>query len=281
MKLRHPPGYLYGECLGRCEVADLKLAEGAYPAGLKTPYHSHEYALLCFVIRGAYADTCRRKVRMHQPSTVFFLPPGEEHLSDFHRTGVQIFRVEINPRRLERIREYATILDCPADFAGGDLPRLAAKLYGEFRQRDETSPLAIEGLVLEMIAAASRLSIRDAADQVPGWLKQARELIHAGFTEKLSLAEIAQTVGVHPIYLASEFRRHYHSTVGDYVRQLRIESACRALSLTDKGLVEIALQVGFADHSHFCKVFRRLTGLTPSQYRAGFRAPAGQSTSRK
>jgi AraC family transcriptional regulator len=212
---------------------------------------------------------------------VFFLPSGEEHLSDFKRTGVQIFRVEINPRRLERIREYSTILDCPADFNGGDLPWLATKLYGEFRQRDETSPLAIEGLVLEMIGAASRRFIRAATGRAPGWLNQARELIHAGFKEKLSLAEIAQEVGVHPIYLASEFRRRYHSTVGEYVRQLRIESACRALSQTNETLVEIALKVGFADQSHFCKVFRRLTGLTPSQYRDCFPARYVQSTSRE
>jgi AraC family transcriptional regulator len=265
--------------LGSCEVTDFKLTEGVYPAGLKTPYHSHEHALLCFVIRGAYADICRREVRTRQPSTVFFLPPGEEHLSDFRQTGVQIFRVEINPQRLERIREYSTILDYPADFDGGELPRLATKLYVEFRQCDKTSPLAIEGLVLEMIAAASRRSIRAAAGQAPGWLNQAREMIHDGFAEKLSLAEIAQAVGAHPIYLASEFRRRYHSTVGEYVRQLRVESACRALSLTDDALAEIALQAGFADQSHFCKVFRRLTGLTPSQYRAAFRARDEQPTS--
>jgi len=126
--------------------------------------------------------------------------------------------------------------------------------------------------VLEIIAEASRRSRPTSDRQAPRWLKQARELIHARFSEKLTLAEIAQSVGVHPIYLASEFRRCYLSTVGEYVRQMRIEYACRELSTSDSSLVDIALQAGFADQSHFSKVFKRLTSLTPSQYQANFRS---------
>jgi AraC family transcriptional regulator len=276
MNLIHPPGYLYGEYLRSSEIPDFKLAEGEYQRGMKTPHHSHEHALLCLVLRGAYIDTCRMKTRTHKQSTVFFLPPEEAHLSDFRSTSVRIFRIEVNPQRLERIREYSAVLDCPVDFDGGGLPRLAARLYGEFKRMDETSPLAIEGLILEMIAEASRSSMHTNECKAPCWLQQARELLHDRFAEKLSLAEIAQAVGVHPIYLASEFHRCYQSTIGEYVRRLRIEYACRQLSESDDSMVEIALQAGFSDQSHFCKVFKRLTGMTPRQYRASFRSPEAQ-----
>lgn len=272
LELKHPPGYLYGEQLRSCRVADFTLAESFYPLGLKTPIHRHEHALLCLIRRGAYTETCRTGIRTHQQSTVFFLPPEEEHLSNFHSTEVRIFRVEVDPQRLECIREHSKILDRPANFNGGLLTGLATRLYREFLQIDETSPLAIEGLVLEIIAEASRRSRPTSERQAPRWLKQARELIHARFSEKLTLAEIAQSVGVHPIYLASEFRRCYLSTVGEYVREMRIEYACRELSTSDSSLVDIALQAGFADQSHFSKVFKRLTSLTPSQYQANFRS---------
>jgi AraC family transcriptional regulator len=60
-------------------------------------------------------------------------------------------------------------------------------------------------------------------------------------------------------------------TIGDYIRTLRIEWACRELVATDQPIVEIAVQAGFCDHSHMTRVFRRMTGLTPTEFRAGRR----------
>lgn len=273
MDLIHPPGYLYGACLRNSEIPDFRFAESEYRQGLKTPYHAHEHALLCLVLEGAYTNTYRMQPRTYRSSTVFFLPPGEEHLSDFSNTDVRIFRVEVDPQRLRHIGEYSVVPDCPFEFDRGDLPRLAIRLYAEFKRMDETSPLAIEGLILQMIAEVSRGSIRNNERSAPRWLHQAQELLRHRFSEKLSLAEIAQLVGVHPVYLANEFRRHYRSTIGEYVRQLRIEYACRQLSGLDVSITEIAVQAGFADHSHFCRVFKRFTGTTPKRYRARVCSP--------
>jgi AraC family transcriptional regulator len=78
---------------------------------------------------------------------------------------------------------------------------------------------------------------------------------------------------VHPVYLACAFRRHYRSTVGEYVRRLRVEFACRELSATRAPLAQVALAAGFADQSQFSRTFKRVVGLTPTEYRKMFRAP--------
>jgi len=92
--------------------------------------------------------------------------------------------------------------------------------------------------------------------------------VHDRFQESISLAEVAEFAEVHPVSLARAFRKTYHCTVGDYVRRLRIESACQKLSSSDASLVEIALSSGFSEQSHFSRTFKRLTGLTPSEYRS-------------
>jgi AraC family transcriptional regulator len=268
VNLPHPPGHLYGRCLRNDEIPDFRLTESEYRCGLKTPFHCHEHALLCVVLAGSYTDTCRRKQFTHEPSTVFFLPQGERHLSDFSGTNVRIFRVEVNPGRLSEIREYSTVLDYPFRSAGGRLRELGFRLYREFGQKDETRPLAIEGLILEMIAEASRSSASAAPQKTPAWLRQTRDLLHGRFPEKLSLDQIARSAGVHPVYLASMFHRHYHCTVGEYVRHLRIEYACRHLRESKASIAEIALQAGFSDQSHFSKLFKRQTSMTPRQYRS-------------
>jgi AraC family transcriptional regulator len=74
-------------------------------------------------------------------------------------------------------------------------------------------------------------------------------------------------VGVHPVTLARGFRRRFGCTMGDYVRQRRIERAMEQLRSSHDSLAEIALQNGFADQSHFSNLFRRTVGLSPSRYR--------------
>jgi AraC family transcriptional regulator len=93
-------------------------------------------------------------------------------------------------------------------------------------------------------------------------------MIRARFAEPLSLSEIAQAVNVHPAHLAREFRRWYRCAVGEYVRRVRVEFARDALLATDAPLFEIAYRAGFADHSHFTRTFKRLTGMTPYEFRA-------------
>ena len=73
------------------------------------------------------------------------------------------------------------------------------------------------------------------------------------------------------MHLARAFRKHFGCTPGEYVRHLRIEFASRELSKSDTPLVEIALAAGFAHQSHFSRIFKRQTGMTPSAFRAALR----------
>lgn len=84
---------------------------------------------------------------------------------------------------------------------------------------------------------------------------------------------MARSVGVHPVHLATTFRRHFGSTIGEYVRRLRIDFATRQIASSEESLCNIALAAGFADQSHFSKVFRQQTGMTPGVFRANLRAP--------
>jgi AraC-like DNA-binding protein len=69
------------------------------------------------------------------------------------------------------------------------------------------------------------------------------------------------------VTLARAFRRRYHCTMGDYVRRQRIERAKQQLRNSRARLAEIAAANGFADQSHFSRLFRHYTGMTPSHFR--------------
>ena len=148
------------------------------------------------------------------------------------------------------------------------MAQMLMRLYSEFHHLDEASPLAIEGQVLELLAAMSRRQVKTNRRIPPRWLSQAEEFLRAHFTEHLNLVMVSAAVGVHAVHLAREFRKHYACTAGDYIRRLRVEYACREIGKSSSSLAQIASAAGFSDQSHFCKVFRRLTGMTPAEYRA-------------
>lgn len=255
----------------RRELADFSLVESVYPASSVMARHTHELAHISIVLSGAYAERYGRRERLAEPAILVVHPPDEDHSVVFKSAGARVFSIHIKPLWLERVRDYSRVLESPADFSGGYLASLALRLYREFREMDEVAPLMIESLALEIIAAAARQRTSPAEHKPPRWLEQARELVHATFTGQITLAVVAAAVGVHPVYLASQFRKHYRCTVGEYVRRLRIETACRELSKSDAPLSDIAALVGFYDQSHFTNAFKRHTGMTPAQYRAAFR----------
>jgi len=79
-------------------------------------------------------------------------------------------------------------------------------------------------------------------------------------------------VGIHPVHLAREFRRHYQCTIGEYVRRLKVEYACLQISVSEASLHQIALAAGFFDQSHFARTFKQIMGVTPGNYRRFYRS---------
>ena len=131
--------------------------------------------------------------------------------------------------------------------------------------------LLLEALSVELLIAAARSTPMRSDRTTPQWLERARELIHARFAERLTLDEIAAHAGVHPVHLASVFRRRFDCTIGDYIRDRRIEYASRELMTASTPLALIALDAGFANQAHFSTTFKRITGFTPAAYRKSFR----------
>ena len=267
MQLKNLCKPFYPSVLKKDAPAGLTLAESSYPPNLSMRMHSHEPAYLGIVLGGSYTENYGKRIRECKASMLIFHPPGEKHAVTFHNYGARIFRVEIGALWVERLREYSLALNEPCDFNGGLPAWLAQRLYKEFHEPDQASALAVEALTLEIMVEASRCFVRKRERHTPRWLKRVMEMLEARFAESLTLAEIAAEVGVHPVHLARTFREHTGCTIGERLRQLRVEFACREISTSDVSFAEIAATSGFADQSHFSRTLKRHTGMTPAQFR--------------
>ncbi len=264
--VKFPRGFTFGEVQRARRVPGVLLAECEYEPALQIRTHAHELARFNLVLRGGFTDGTSLRESDVRSGALLFRAAGVAHRNAVSANGATCFLVEMSADWLERAREHGAALDQPGLFRGGLLLHLAYRLHGEFLKRDEVAPLAIEAILLGMVAESSRRVAR-VERRPPMWLEQAREMLHATFQERMTLTGIAETVGVHPVHLARAFRECYGCTLGDYVRQLRLDFACEQVRATDFPFSELALAAGFYDQSHFCKLFKRHTGLTPVEYR--------------
>ncbi len=254
-----------GHVTGRRDLLNFELRETVYSRGLNLGLHRHASAYLSYVIEGSYTESYQGSSAVCGAGSVRFLPAHEVHANHYDE-GARCLLVELEPHALARLREHGQVLESPGEIGGSQASMLARRLYSEFRQRDDAASIAIEGLVLEILAEGLR-SAGAPSRNPPRWLMRARDMIDARFLEVPSLTDIAKASGVHPVHLSREFRRYFDVTVGEYMRKLRIEHASRLLAGGETPLAEIADVCGFADQSHFSSTFKRTVGLTPARFR--------------
>jgi AraC family transcriptional regulator len=249
-------------------VPGFSVKEFRQPPHRRLPWHEHAHASICFVARGSYAEHVRGRVEECPPQSMIFKPAAERHADVFGRSGARCLLVEVHPGRLESSEPFSELTAQPGIVRSPRLAALGHRLSRELADWDSASPLAVEGLVLEVLADASRAVRDETATKEPGWLRRARELIHERMHEPLTLSAVAQAAEIHPSHLARTFRKVHGRPIGEYVRALRVERAARELVDANAPLSEISLRLGFFDQSHFSRVFKRHMGMTPAEFRA-------------
>jgi len=254
-------------------AAGFDVTETTHQPNHKLRRHNHELANIAFTIDGSFTEILDRHRFECASQSIVIKPAGEAHANEYGRAGARCFLIEVQPQRLESLHPLSNLLNRVGHVRGAMLSMLALRISKEMRVMDNASLLAIEGLILELLVELSRHSGLRPERKLPRWLARAKEMLHERSSESIALGEVAKQVDIHPVHLAREFRRFYGCTLGEYLRGLRIQYACRKLSSSDMPLVEIALGAGFANQAHFSRVFKRYTGMTPTEFRALNRIP--------
>jgi AraC family transcriptional regulator len=244
--------------------------ESHYLAGAALPRHYHDRTWIVFTFSGSCALTMRCSETVLTPTSLLYVPAGEMHANVFGSHGAELFITAIDPawigNRLEIVNAGA---DAPRIAPAGYLRGLALKMYEEFKRPDALSNLIVEGAFLELLGRWFREGFRQPADG-PSWMRRVMALLQDSFRDQVSLNDLAQVSGVHPSHVAREFHRVYGLTVGEYIRKLRVEFVAERLVHSHKdtpSLTDLALCAGFSSHAHMASMFKRVTGMSPTEYR--------------
>jgi AraC family transcriptional regulator len=240
----------YGAVAQQQQASGTTLTLLRHDVGRPLPHHGHEMAYFILLLRGAYRETTRTRELEYRQCSLVYHPPHFEHRDEIAPGGATFFVMQT-----ERA----------APRAFGEIPHLAAEVLGLCRRfrMGIASALDIE----ETSARLTDASARIPEPGTPPWLRRVVDRLHASPESEWTLDELALEARVHPVHLSRVFRRSLGMKIGDYVQRLRIDRAARMLTGADARIADVAHACGFADHAHFSRVCKAVTGATPTELR--------------
>jgi len=150
---------------------------------------------------------------------------------------------------------------------------LLDRIVREKKNEDIGSEFYSYLLVLELFVLLSRALKMQWEDNISRGTK-IKELIEASvkfiensYERDISISDISKYVFLSPGYYTRAFKEHMGVTPINYLLKLRVERAKELLAYTDKKAGDIALETGFSNQQRFNAIFKKFTGLTPTQYK--------------
>ena len=133
------------------------------------------------------------------------------------------------------------------------------------------SVYALNSKFLHMLLQDVVESFMDAAftqkDSGNIYIRQALRFMADNYAQKLTLSVVARHVGLSPNHFSTLFHKVVGIPFQEHLSRIRVEESKRLLLKSQYSLNDIAVSMGFTDQSHYCKVFKRITGISPGQYR--------------
>ena len=257
-----------GEKLNAFETTGISIIESRYRPGQRITRHCHENAEVSLVLDGEFDEVVQGNTFGCGRMTTLLRPAEAEHVNHYGARGAHCLIVEFRPMFAKTFPEAARFLSHPICWRGAPAGLLSTQIWREVREPEPTSALVVEGLVLLLLGHVERWKEASERSTLPPiWLTRARDFLNENYASEIRLADVALTAGVHAVHLNKTFKRYFGLTIGNYVRQLRLQAAVRLLTASNLPISRIATEVGFCDQSHLTNVFRRSMLSAPSSFR--------------
>jgi AraC-like DNA-binding protein len=285
-----------GEMRGRRKRGAARIAEEhfvfAFASGrarLRTfdSFHRHDEIELFYLEQGAARQLIGGRMIASPPRrlVVFWGAIPHWHFCDEPGTVAHWLTVPLAwflawgmpPALTEPLLEGRVLSEADDRRAAADLERFT-QWHVDLREGSPESRklvlLEVEARLRRMAAARGLADRRreEPAQRHLGAVERMAGFVARRFRERLRIGEIAEQVGLHPDYASAQFRRSFGVGLGEYVTRQRVAHAQRLLALTDAGIIDVALDSGFASPSRFYAAFARICGQAPRAYRAAARS---------
>lgn len=243
---------------------------------------------ICMVLEGRCQIQYNAMNRQLKANDLFFFPANTPYALYDLAGNTLIYRIRIFPGFFREFCSNLTdlgydIFHIPAnthDSVYRQLCHMLADMVFSGISDSAGTPLRQLTVVSQLLlilseqfgSTAPRAAI--ANDYIQERITDALEYMSKHYTEKISLEEISQSLGLHPQYFSTFFKKHLGMGFVDYLNLYRVNQSLYALGHTARSITEIAMACGFQSHKSYCTAFRKYYGMLPSTFRGQLTHPA-------
>lgn len=142
------------------------------------------------------------------------------------------------------------------------------ELISLHENRTEDTDIRSSAIIVDILTTCSARNVHNQDESALSYkLNLIFHYIEEHFTEKITLEQLSRDFSISKFYLAREFKKEYGMTIIQYILAKKITQAKTLLRYSNLPIEEIAVQCGIGDASYFNKIFKKMEGMTASQYR--------------
>jgi len=228
-------------------------------------WHYHQNSYFSYSLEGHCIEKSKRKTYAVKPGTLLFHNWQDAHCNTNHSEYSRNFYVELEKEWFVDRNINQSKIEGSMQIENPFLKYLYHQIYLETRLKDDSFNISVESLlcnVFELLNDSTKVN----NSVTPIWVNKVKEIIHDQFLDKLTLEYLSKEANVHPSHLSREFPRYFKSTLGNYIRKVKIEHSITLLKVRDS-LTNVAYECGFADQSHFIRCFKASYNMTPNTFK--------------
>jgi len=233
--------------------------------------HTHPVWEIYLQLHGVTRWVAGGQSYLLRPGHLFAVPPELVHHLAGRSGNHHFYFAAVDLEAVVR-RQPSLAVSWPATVVhreAGDVAHAFAQLVRELTARYEYAETGLALAVDHLVLAVARAMTPAAAPQLalhPA-VRTVRRLLDQEFEERWTLEQLADRVGLAPSYLAGLFVDQLGLPPHRYLTERRIDRARQLLETSDLSITAMAVSLGFSSSQHFARVFRQLTGTTPTAFR--------------
>jgi AraC-like DNA-binding protein len=255
------PGEFYGTHYQKSNFENLIITDTEYTHN-KVDWHYHENPYFTYLLQGKLFESNKKESYYLDSGSLLFHNWQDAHYNIKPPEYTRGFHIELN-------QDWFLNFDIPmANFEGSInlknpiIKNFMNQVFIETKINDQFSSLSIENNLLEIFNAIKGNTEKNSTK--PDWTNKLKELL---IEERVdySLNSLSSKLEIHPVHLSREFNRYFGTSLGHYIRLMRLNKAFCLLVTNTLSLTEICYECGFYDQSHFISNFKLIYNTTPTK----------------
>jgi len=255
-------GEFYGTHYQKSAFQDLIITDTEYTHS-KVDWHYHENPYFTYLLQGKLFESNKKESYYLEPGNLLFHNWQDSHYNIKPPEFTRGFHIELDKDWFSNFDIEITNFEGSINLKSPIIKNLMNQIFVETKISDQYSNLSIASNLINIFSVIKKSKNGNLKN--PKWVNQLKELL---IEEKInySLKSLSSKLEIHPVHLSREFKRYFGTSLGNYIRLIKLNKAFYLLASKKFSMTEICYLCDFYDQSHFIANFKKIYDTTPTKF---------------